>query len=764
MYMYCVAFLFFLTPLVYGAELIWETEFSSEEGLGDGALSGQEGWIGAESWVVDSAAGIVALNEPYGELAKSEAITLAAYDRLIMVVTVQIDLSKDVNQTPLRFGFTTSTDDEGNPIALPLGNSSLNATAMAAELFRSGYPFLQSVGEDHHSGTLIFSPFSGAADGVITVAGNQAGIYPHARFQVLTMVNGDADLAQNEAQFFVPITPVTGVPFGTGDKYRIMIGDDQTDDLNLASTRLELQEALEKLPSIGVGNITVVGNFTEGFKLTFTGALAADDIAQIEVIEPTIQDHVTQTFELTYELLKTTSNRIFEVKVSAQNLDTAEQFEAPAQELVDQFAHTATRFYPALRGGNLQDGGGLVIKRISLTKEHGTGDEDEDGFSNFAELYFGSDYQDAGDNPVSAQVLKSDFLSEIEFSLNESPDWFADPFWLQELGAGATLIGGAGARAITESSVGIEEGETSWVSTEFRLTDLANFAVEDTRVFDLGFTDSSDPAVAGFRIVAGVQATVTENGTLFLDGLELGQVSQIFNTAGYDSVSDEVSVRGANRALGPSDWIRLEVAMTKGESEGTWMVKKQLTDLEGVEQGRWESELEIVDVGLWNAPRVRAGFGAAEGGSSAVVRGLEVRNFNFQLIREGDFESDRLSNVEEFFLGTELSDVDSDHDGQADWYEVTRGTDPLDASSLVTTVPLQLQSYVIYQWGQVNMTVAGLPGARVLIEESNDLIDWNEIESSQKSVNLFGESELTGWDFPTEKTESYYRVAIAPSN
>jgi hypothetical protein len=47
----------------------------------------------------------------------------------------------------------------------------------------------------------------------------------------------------------------------------------------------------------------------------------------------------------------------------------------------------------------------------------------------------------------------------------------------------------------------------------------------------------------------------------------------------------------------------------------------------------------------------------------------------------GDLDSDGVSNREEFMLGTDLNETDSDGDGFSDGYEVNNGFDPLDPTS-----------------------------------------------------------------------------------
>lgn len=749
-----------IAPLICCGELLWESDFEGADGFVNGPLNGQGGWTGDDDWVVDSSHGKLSLNAPYQHLAKLESVTLNVWDRLTMVVTVRVDLSKDVNQTPFRFGFTSSTDENDRPMPLPFGNSNFQSTALAAELFRSGYPYLQSQGATHHTGTLTLAPYFGAPEGVISVAGHEVGIYPHARLQVLTLANGDEDGVQPEIQFISPIPLASGPAFGAGDRYRLIFEGEETSDLLVSSTEGDVQTALERVATIGAGNVSVMGSFTDGFEVAFAGSLLNQDVTQLEVIEPSVQDHLTQNLELTYEVLKAISNKTFLVQASVKNLDTGAVFIGQVQELVDNFAHSDSEFYPSLRGGNFAEGGSLVIDRVAVFFESADDDQDEDGFTNRIELQLGSDYRDRASTPLGTQVLLTNFSGGDLAPLDDSPDWFASELWMMAAAGGAQHTGGPDARAITEASSSIEPGEILFSSVEFRLTGGINFAIQESPLFNLGVTEQLDPDSVAFRVASTLNSTPVSNGMLFLDELELGPAGEFFDNASYDAVTDEAVIAGMPRATAPSDWMRLDLALVKGEVEGEWTIRKQLHDLEGEHQGKWVSEQVFTNSTLWNDSSIRSGFDSAQRSVSGVSGGLEVRKFDFRKVKSGDFDADRLSNLDELFIGTSSQSQDSDGDLQADWYEFNGGSDPMDANSMVTNIPLIQKSVEINNWGNVTFELTGRPGGTVIIEESNDLKNWTEPLTQPSIIGLFGEANLFSFFDPRMNQARYFRVRM----
>lgn len=737
---------------------MWEISFENGGTLVDGPVNGQNGWLADDHWVVDTAAASLSTSKPFGHLSKNDPVTLGVWDRASLVVTAKVDFSKDVNQTPLRIGFTTTTNQEEQPIPLPFGNSSLDSTALAAELFRSGYPFLQSEGVAHHAGTVMFSPFFGADEGVVSLTGAEADIYPHARLLVQTLSNGDEDTSQNEIQFIAPIPLADGPAFDAEDSYRLIFAGEETSNLLMASIDSDVQAALEALPAVGSGNVSVTGDFAGGFEVTFLGAFLHQDLPQLEVIEPTVQDHLTHTLELTYDLLKTTTGKTFQVKVTVRNVDTGMTFSAPAEELVDNFAHGHSSFYPAIRGGNFAEGGRVIIEKIVLFREDGDDDNDDDGFLNRHEFQAGSDYQSAESTPISTSFLQTDFSTSRGLPLDESPDWFADSVWLTESAGGAALEVGASQRAISEVGAQVDPRSSLFLSLEFRLAGDVNLAIENASLFELGVTERIDPSAGGFRLISSLDSSTTGNGTLGFGGLELGSIGDFFETAGYDSTTTEEVLAGASRVTGPSDWIRLDLLLSKGELEGEWTVRKQLTDLEGDRRGRWEVSTNVIDVDLWNEVKLRGGFASGDGLSSSVVGGFEVRSFQSLMVKKGDYDGDRLPNIDEIFYGTDPVDQDSDGDLQGDSYEIARGSDPLDSASIVTGIPLETPFFRIENWGELRFSVTGPPSTRVVVEQSSDLETWTQFPSQPVQLNLFGEMEHYEYFDAAGDRELYFRV------
>lgn len=58
-----------------------------------------------------------------------------------------------------------------------------------------------------------------------------------------------------------------------------------TTSLAFGANAAAVQAALEALSNIGTGNIAVSGNYTDGFTLTFQGALAGTNVAQVTVTD-----------------------------------------------------------------------------------------------------------------------------------------------------------------------------------------------------------------------------------------------------------------------------------------------------------------------------------------------------------------------------------------------------------------------------------------------------------------------------------------------
>jgi hypothetical protein len=72
---------------------------------------------------------------------------------------------------------------------------------------------------------------------------------------------------------------ITGLP--TGGTFVLTFGDVATTDLPYNATAAAVQAALQALPGIGAGNVTVTGSAGGPYTVTFTGALAGQNVAQL---------------------------------------------------------------------------------------------------------------------------------------------------------------------------------------------------------------------------------------------------------------------------------------------------------------------------------------------------------------------------------------------------------------------------------------------------------------------------------------------------
>jgi hypothetical protein len=69
----------------------------------------------------------------------------------------------------------------------------------------------------------------------------------------------------------------------TGGTFTLTIGADATIALAFDATTSDVQAALEALPSIGAGNVSVAGGIGGPYTVTFAGALAGQDMTQITI-------------------------------------------------------------------------------------------------------------------------------------------------------------------------------------------------------------------------------------------------------------------------------------------------------------------------------------------------------------------------------------------------------------------------------------------------------------------------------------------------
>lgn len=77
----------------------------------------------------------------------------------------------------------------------------------------------------------------------------------------------------------VQTVTISGAP--TGGDFVLVFGGDATTDLAFNATAAAVQSALEALPGIGAGNVTVAGSAGGPYTVTFAGTLATEDVAQM---------------------------------------------------------------------------------------------------------------------------------------------------------------------------------------------------------------------------------------------------------------------------------------------------------------------------------------------------------------------------------------------------------------------------------------------------------------------------------------------------
>lgn len=77
----------------------------------------------------------------------------------------------------------------------------------------------------------------------------------------------------------VQTATITGAP--TGGTFVLTFGDVATTDLAYNATAAAVQTALQALPGIGAGNVTVTGSAGGPYTVTFTGALGGQNVAQL---------------------------------------------------------------------------------------------------------------------------------------------------------------------------------------------------------------------------------------------------------------------------------------------------------------------------------------------------------------------------------------------------------------------------------------------------------------------------------------------------
>lgn len=753
-----IIYLFPIFSVLSAEEVVFETEFLAAEGYVDGAADGQNDWLAADGVEIDSTAGRLILHDAASFLSLFSPFQLAAWDRLKVTTVVEVDFSKDINQTPLRLGFTTTTNEDETPIPLPFENSIFGSTAIAGELFRDGYPYLQTPGAGHHQGTVTFAPFSGAQGaGTVSLTGAEAGIYPHARLASFTSQDGGE--FHDEVQFISPVPLVDSPELGETDAYRLILAGEQTVDLFRGDSAAQVTAAIEGLSMVGLGNVAATGDFASGYEVTFGGALAGENLPQFEVVELAVQDHVTQRLELSYEVLKRATDKQYEVTVSLKNMESGLEMFPPTQTLTDVHSHSSSDYFLSLRAGNLLEGGRIMIESLKVEKEARDGDEDGDGFTNLQELVAGSGHRNPASTPLFEALIEADFGDESVGLLNDSPNWRAGPEFFVIAPGLVHISPFQQEQAITEISTPLEIGETLLVSTEFRLSDAANLAVADASIFAIGVTGGDAPSSSFLNGGALLSSSTLANGTLFFSGESIGGVGDLYDASGYDSVISEADLGGSPRTSGPSDWMRVQLMIVKNEPAGSFTLRKRIADLEGDSQETWDSESVLIDLELWNAASLKSGFEVLTAVSSQVLGAIEVRSHSVTRILDGDYDSDRLSDDLEIFIGTSSLSQDSDGDLQSDWYELENGTDPLNPFSFRNNIPLVTISYRLETWGEVSFELTGAPGKRVTVESSSDMETWQQSSRFPQTVNAFGQVSVEDYFDINVVNRLFFRAA-----
>ena len=732
-----LSLLFLFCPAL-SAEVFVSSDFTTAEGFVGGPLAGQENWVGSGFWEVDEASGEVQLTMPWEGVSYGTGFAFQPNDIVDLSIVVQMDFGEDRNQTPFRFGMSSLTDSEGNPVALPFGNSMEGQDVLAIEVVREGFPFLQTEGTSHHSGTVKIRPYAGAEDSEsILFSGEEVGIYPHARMAVGTITNGGS--GTNETQVLYQVTPLQGVSaLAPGEAFRLSRGDESTGDLFVDSTVSEIQSAIEAMPSIGVGNVSVSGDVVSGFEIEFVGALMESDQEEFLVNEPGLTDHKADRLRFDLRVFKVSNLRDFELDLKVTNLDSGLERSLPTLTYTDEEAWVAGERFFGIRGGNLRSTGSLGVQSIRIEHFFGNGDSDGDGFSDSQEVAAGSDRFNPLWTPFKFGYLETDFSGDADGPLNQSEGWMAEAGW-QVAGGVAEVSGASGEKAITASaSMAWEVGEAMCLRSEFRFTGAADFSTSDPDLLELDLTTETDPALANGLSPFSVQLSSKPiNGGMWSwghSGENLAPVADFYESVGLG---------------GPSDWVSLGLVVEKLETEGQFQVWRILQDLEGVQQELFVAGEMVTDLDLWNTSEFRGLIGFLDGFLEGAIGGVEVRRFDFSTVPAGDLDDDSLSNGEEHARGTDMTEEDSDEDGQNDAFEVSAGTDPLDPTSFVSSPGgiVITECEYLANLSQLRVRFVGQPATVHKLEVSRNLINYFDsdlrLETDENGLGEFLVSSST---------------------
>lgn len=111
-------------------------------------------------------------------------------------------------------------------------------------------------------------------EGISTIGAGNVAVTPSTLYPVWEL-----DLTLNRGANEVQTIEITGNP--TGGYFLLSFGSQTTGQIPWNATAAQIQAALEALPAIGTGNVTVASAGTNKFTVTFAGSLALKDVPQL---------------------------------------------------------------------------------------------------------------------------------------------------------------------------------------------------------------------------------------------------------------------------------------------------------------------------------------------------------------------------------------------------------------------------------------------------------------------------------------------------
>lgn len=112
--------------------------------------------------------------------------------------------------------------------------------------------------------------------------------------------------------------------------WSISFDNEETASLAFNANAAAIEAALEALPSIGAGNITVSGNYTSGFTLTFGGALAGQALDLVQIQSNTLE---ISSVGITTTVTETTAGDQAKTALMFLTAETAGSIAAPTSSL-----------------------------------------------------------------------------------------------------------------------------------------------------------------------------------------------------------------------------------------------------------------------------------------------------------------------------------------------------------------------------------------------------------------------------------------------